>query len=524
MAFAGVHEWPRPSPNMEDDGWRMRPVMAPGFLPSDHGVGSFSSRRGRGGGFMSRGGRRGGGGGCVPVSGEGCHVYSRALIDQTTQEMAPELVQQWFQRCLEGERAMEMNQQNNPAGFINGSPPVPSAYPPFSSPPFSHPHRNMAPPIMGQWLNGQPGQQLVLSAGQVLKKEERPTEEIGDEMSEVSDNDEEEDSTSSDESESDKEEVETVGTTVRGKRKEPPSDLEEPSASRQQTVSPSADSTITAVGTTSTVSSDSSVASPVPDVDPTVSSSLGMLRQLFKDKPPSCSESVTPVEVQAFSITETTSTLSAACVQLDSSSTNGCVEEERRRVEMVEEVNSSSLDSLSRRGRLSAGGKLGLVLDLDNTLLHALAQSKIGCEMKESDFLDKRGTPELYKFSLPSNRNNQYYLKLRPGLRELLETLAPYFEMSIYTNATKEYTNVVLNRIDPDKTLFGNRVVARDFESQREQKKEIEKYVCRTAADDTCLHVHLSALSTRHSGYTLHTRTLGAAAASRHVYLPRRSQ
>eukprot|EP00922_Rhytidocystis_sp_ex-Travisia-forbesii_P048202 GHVS01071806.1.p1 GENE.GHVS01071806.1~~GHVS01071806.1.p1 ORF type:complete len:384 (-),score=46.81 GHVS01071806.1:167-1318(-) len=107
-----------------------------------------------------------------------------------------------------------------------------------------------------------------------------------------------------------------------------------------------------------------------------------------------------------------------------------------------------------------------------------------------SVFLDKRGRAELYKFSLPSNRNNQYYLKLRPGLRELLETLAPYFEMSIYTNATKEYTNVVLKCIDPDGTLFGNRVVARDFESQREQKKEIEKiypdsdYHCLGIFDD----------------------------------------
>eukprot|EP00922_Rhytidocystis_sp_ex-Travisia-forbesii_P048199 GHVS01071803.1.p1 GENE.GHVS01071803.1~~GHVS01071803.1.p1 ORF type:complete len:749 (-),score=104.08 GHVS01071803.1:167-2413(-) len=484
MAFAGVHEWPRPSPTMEDEAWRMRPVMAPGFLASDPGP----SRKGRGGGFMSRGGRRAGG--CMPVSGEGCHIYSRTLIDKTTKEMAPELVQQWYQRCLEGERAMEMNQHNNPAAFLNGAAPVPSAYPPFGGRPFLHPHRNLAQPIMGPWFNGQPVPPLIMSAGHALTEEGRPTEALGEEMSEVSDNDDEEDSRGSDTSESDKEETELVGTILRGKRKEPPSDITDSSVSKLQAVDPSADESVGSDDTTSPQTRVAVESAACADVDPTVSSSLGLLRQLFKEKPPSSAESVPVVEVEVAPITESTSSLSSIYAQLDSNSSNGFIEEEVVRVEMVEEVKLCVPDSLSRHGRLSGSGKLGLVLDLDNTLLHALAQTKIGCEMKESDFLDKRGNPELYKFSLPSNRNNQYYLKLRPGLRELLETLAPYYEMSIYTNATKEYTNVVLKCIDSEGTLFGNRVVARDFESQREQKKEIEKiypdtdYHCLGIFDD----------------------------------------
>eukprot|EP00921_Rhytidocystis_pertsovi_P021308 GHVQ01034040.1.p1 GENE.GHVQ01034040.1~~GHVQ01034040.1.p1 ORF type:complete len:793 (+),score=134.49 GHVQ01034040.1:308-2686(+) len=127
--------------------------------------------------------------------------------------------------------------------------------------------------------------------------------------------------------------------------------------------------------------------------------------------------------------------------------------------------------------QLVESGKLALILDLDNTILHTLAQAKLGLELETEDFVDKKGQPELYKFSLPSNRQSQYFLKLRPGLREMLVHLEPFFELSIYTNATKEYTNVVLDTIDPDNKLFGNRVIARDFESQREQKKEIEKYV-----------------------------------------------
>ncbi|CDJ58561.1 NLI interacting factor-like phosphatase domain-containing protein, putative [Eimeria maxima] len=101
-------------------------------------------------------------------------------------------------------------------------------------------------------------------------------------------------------------------------------------------------------------------------------------------------------------------------------------------------------------------GKLPLLLDLDNTLLHAQAVGVAGYTIALEDWLDEDGLPELYKFELPCNRK-VYYLKLRPGLRRFLRALAPVFELSIYTNATQEYADLVVAILDPDRSLFGDR-------------------------------------------------------------------
>ncbi|CDJ42404.1 NLI interacting factor-like phosphatase domain-containing protein, putative [Eimeria tenella] len=113
-------------------------------------------------------------------------------------------------------------------------------------------------------------------------------------------------------------------------------------------------------------------------------------------------------------------------------------------------------------------GKLPLLLDLDNTLLHAQAVGVAGYNIALEDWLDEDGLPEVYKFELPCNRK-VYYLKLRPGLRRFLKALAPVFELSIYTNATQEYADLVVAILDPDRSLFGDRIVARESSGRGEQ-------------------------------------------------------
>lgn len=110
--------------------------------------------------------------------------------------------------------------------------------------------------------------------------------------------------------------------------------------------------------------------------------------------------------------------------------------------------------ALRRQPLLS--GKLPLLLDLDNTLLHAQAVGVAGYHIALEEWLDEDGLPEIYKFELPCNRK-VYYLKLRPGLRRFLKALAPVFELSIYTNATQEYADLVVAILDPDRSLFGDR-------------------------------------------------------------------
>lgn len=114
-----------------------------------------------------------------------------------------------------------------------------------------------------------------------------------------------------------------------------------------------------------------------------------------------------------------------------------------------------SLPAELQRAPLTAG-KLPLLLDLDNTLLHAQAVGAAGYTISLEDWLDEDGLPEVYRFELPWNRKN-YYLKLRPGLRRFLSALAPFYELSIYTNATREYADLVVAILDPDRSLFADR-------------------------------------------------------------------
>ncbi|KAL8272281.1 hypothetical protein Esti_003798 [Eimeria stiedai] len=124
--------------------------------------------------------------------------------------------------------------------------------------------------------------------------------------------------------------------------------------------------------------------------------------------------------------------------------------------------------ALQREPLLS--GKLPLLLDLDNTLLHAQAVGVAGYHIVLEDWLDEDGLPEVYKFELPCNRK-VYYLKLRPGLRRFLKALARVFELSIYTNATQEYADLVVAILDPDRSLFGDRIVARESSGRGEQSE-----------------------------------------------------
>ncbi|ORM42316.1 RNA polymerase II subunit A C-terminal domain phosphatase [Babesia sp. Xinjiang] len=117
-------------------------------------------------------------------------------------------------------------------------------------------------------------------------------------------------------------------------------------------------------------------------------------------------------------------------------------------------------------------GKLVLLLDLDNTLLHACSQTKLDMlDLQLSHFVDELGEPELFKFTMPNFANTRYYMKLRPGLRGFLQVLSLYYEMSIYTNATKEYADVVVSILDPDRSLFMDRIVARTNVGERDLQK-----------------------------------------------------
>ncbi|KAH0472175.1 MAG: uncharacterized protein KVP18_001166 [Porospora cf. gigantea A] len=129
--------------------------------------------------------------------------------------------------------------------------------------------------------------------------------------------------------------------------------------------------------------------------------------------------------------------------------------------------------------KLPGGRKLGerlkLVLDLDNTLLNAVSTAKLNVgEVDLNDFVVD-GSPQMYLFSLPQLPEQRFLLKLRPYVHEFLAEVSKSCELSIHTNATREYADVVLAVLDPDRSYFGGRVVARDQSGSNDQKKDLDR-------------------------------------------------
>ncbi|KAF4431317.1 RNA polymerase II subunit A C-terminal domain phosphatase [Colletotrichum fructicola] len=55
-----------------------------------------------------------------------------------------------------------------------------------------------------------------------------------------------------------------------------------------------------------------------------------------------------------------------------------------------------------------------------------------------------------------------YYIKMRPGLKEFLEKISELYELHVYTMGTRAYAMNIAQIVDPDRKLFGNRVISRD--------------------------------------------------------------
>ncbi|KAI5187599.1 RNA polymerase II subunit A C-terminal domain phosphatase [Nematocida homosporus] len=124
-------------------------------------------------------------------------------------------------------------------------------------------------------------------------------------------------------------------------------------------------------------------------------------------------------------------------------------------------VNEASYERLMREG------KMVLLLDLDQTVIHTSITRKFSKYFQD---LSK------YPVGKPSSREEQairevleinvdgftYYVKLRDGLRRFLAKAAEYFEIHIYTMGNRPYGTKMAEVLDRDKKIFGNRIVTRD--------------------------------------------------------------
>ncbi|KAK2590709.1 CTD phosphatase Fcp1 [Conoideocrella luteorostrata] len=118
--------------------------------------------------------------------------------------------------------------------------------------------------------------------------------------------------------------------------------------------------------------------------------------------------------------------------------------------------------------RLLRQRKLSLVVDLDQTIIHACIEPTIGEWQRDASNPNHDAVKEVKSFQLNDDGPRglasgcTYYIKLRPGLQEFLEEVSRMYELHVYTMGTRAYALNIARIVDPDRKLFGNRVISRD--------------------------------------------------------------
>ncbi|MCJ1441138.1 MAG: Carboxy-terminal domain (CTD) phosphatase [Stictis urceolatum] len=116
--------------------------------------------------------------------------------------------------------------------------------------------------------------------------------------------------------------------------------------------------------------------------------------------------------------------------------------------------------------RLLAAKKLSLVVDLDQTIIHATVDPTVAEWQKDPENPNYDAVKDVRSFQLtdegPGGKGTWYYIKLRPGLEEFLENISKIYELHIYTMGTRAYAQNIAKLVDPDRKIFGDRILSRD--------------------------------------------------------------
>lgn len=148
----------------------------------------------------------------------------------------------------------------------------------------------------------------------------------------------------------------------------------------------------------------------------------------------------------------------------------------------AEEAQRLDSESISQ---LLAQRKLALIVDLDQTVIHATVDPTVGEWMKDETNPNYQALKSVGRFrlgidgeeikddddesapkdaaaALKASRACWYYVKPRPGVPRILKELSKKYELHVYTMGTRSYANCVCKLIDPDASIFGNRILSRD--------------------------------------------------------------
>ncbi|KAL9536685.1 hypothetical protein MBANPS3_012453 [Mucor bainieri] len=110
--------------------------------------------------------------------------------------------------------------------------------------------------------------------------------------------------------------------------------------------------------------------------------------------------------------------------------------------------------------KLRSDKKLSLIIDLDNTLMHATSLYDVA-EWISKQKRSKSNKSRVKDLFTTSTANN-YSFKLRPGLYSFLTHISTMYELHVYTMGNTAYANTFLDKIDPHRNLFKGKVLTRD--------------------------------------------------------------
>ncbi|KAH9890813.1 hypothetical protein F4778DRAFT_368632 [Xylariomycetidae sp. FL2044] len=129
--------------------------------------------------------------------------------------------------------------------------------------------------------------------------------------------------------------------------------------------------------------------------------------------------------------------------------------------------NQAERAEMQLQRRLLKDRKLSLVVDLDQTIIHACIEPTVGEWQRDPSNPNHDAVKEVRSFQLDDGPRGLasgcwYYIKMRPGLAEFLDRVSELFELHVYTMGTRAYALNIAKIVDPTQKLFGNRVISRD--------------------------------------------------------------
>lgn len=140
---------------------------------------------------------------------------------------------------------------------------------------------------------------------------------------------------------------------------------------------------------------------------------------------------------------------------------------------LVSREQTERADEEAKR-RLLDERKLILVVDLDQTVIQCCVEETIGEWKNDPSNPNYEALKDVASFRLPRDEKT-YYVKPRPGLKDFLAEVSKLYEMHVYTMASRDYAQQVMNLIDPDQSIFGARVLSRDENGSKEMVKALTR-------------------------------------------------